>query len=447
MSQSRAGASLRAEAAGAVNAVRVQGRSLDAALVAAEERIASGDRPLLRHLCFETLRHHWHIRTRISALLSKPLARRDSLIEDLLAVGIAQLDYSRVAPHAAVSLTVEAVRMLRKPKFAGLVNAILRRHQRDPATEGNDEARYDHPQWMLKRLQRDWPDDWQSIVSANNDRAPMWLRINTRRTTAADWLANYETTLTDGEALPAELPGLDAALCLDVARGVDAIPGFAEGQVSVQDGAAQIAAPWLLHDGGQRILDACAAPGGKTAHLSELAAADAALTAIDSDADRLLRVSETLSRIGGHATVLAGDASKPEEWWDGRPFDRILLDAPCSASGVIRRHPDIRLLRRNSDIASLAAEQLGLLTALWPLLATGGRLLYVTCSVFAEENDGVVSTFLGGQTDASEEPLLPNNNIRAVMQQKATGWQVLPGTAQLDGFYFASLRKAPLTDS
>ncbi len=436
MAAIKSGVLLRAEAAKAVNAVRSNGRSLDEALATAEQRVASADHPLLRHLCYETLRHHWQLRAQIAALLSKPLARRDALIEDLIAVGLAQLQHTRVAPHAAVSQTVEAVRLLRLPKFAGLVNAVLRRYQRETPVGEGDEAQYNHPLWLLQRLQADWPEQWPAIVAANNERAPMWLRLKPGPIDPETYAVGLDT--------PAGMtPGLDSALCLAEALPVDELPGFSAGTVSVQDGAAQLAAPWLVDGyGNGRILDACAAPGGKTAHLLELAGPNAVLTAIDSDAARLERVRETLDRTGGNATLVCADASKPEAWWDGVPFERILLDAPCSASGVIRRHPDIRLLRRDSDIEALAGRQLDMLSALWPLLAPGGRLLYVTCSVFAAENDVVVSKFLMGQADAQEEALLPNNNVRALMCRKVAGWQILPGTERLDGFYFACLTKA-----
>lgn len=441
MTAATSGAGLRAAAARVVHAVHRDGKSLDAALAAADARIAAADRPLLHHLCYETLRHHWQLRAQISSLLERPLAKRDAVIEDLLAVGLAQLEQSRIKPHAAVSLTVEAVRVLRKPKLAGLVNAVLRRSQRQAFTAESDEACHNHPAWMLRRLRHDWPDQWRDIVAANNERAPMWLRVNAQQTQAQQYL---EELRTEQDPTPGELfDGLDAAIRLAQPRPVDALPGFAAGRVSVQDAAAQLAAPWLLVGGASRILDACAAPGGKTGHLAELAPAHAELVAVDSDGERLSRVSDTLARIGAAATVLHGDASKPQDWWDGRPFDRILLDAPCSASGVIRRHPDIRLLRRDSDIASLGARQRSLLDALWGLLAPGGRLLYVTCSVFAAENDEVVAAFLAQQPDAHEEHVLPNNNIRALMQRKPVGGQILPGIRGMDGFYYACLTKTP----
>lgn len=438
MAASKSGAALRAEAARVLYAVRAEGRSLDQALPAAEARTAAAERPLLKHLCFEALRHHFAIRARLETLLARPLKPRDALVGDLLAVGLTQLDHTRIKPHAAVALTVEAARLIRRPAVAGLVNAVLRRHLREPAGAPQDEeAATNHPRWLLERLRADWPDDWQAIVAANNERAPMWLRVNTAKTTAA---AYRERLAAAGEPPAGTLAGLPAALCLARPKPVDELPGFGEGFVSVQDGAAQLAAPWLLAGGGARILDACAAPGGKTGHLSELAPG-AEIIAVDSDARRLLRVRENLARLGAQATILEGDASKPEDWHDGEPCDRILVDAPCSASGVIRRHPDIRLLRRPGDSDEFAARQLAILRALWPLVAPGGRLLYVTCSVFAAENDNVVGAFLEAVPDAREESLLPDNNIRALMRRKARGWQLLPGTGGMDGFYYALLAR------
>lgn len=443
MAAGQAGARIRGEAARAVHAVAAGGRSLDAALADAEGGVAPGDRALLRFLSYETVRRHWPLRARVASLLSRPLKTRDSIIESLLAVGLLQLGDTRIATHAAVTLTVDAARVLRRPQFAPLVNAVLRRSLREPPdVDTTDEVRFNHPDWMLRRLRRDWPSHWQQIVAANDERAPMWLRVNSRRGSRDDYLRELQLSFdaVNGPVATTE-DGLDAALCLATPRAVAGLPGFDDGRVSVQDGAAQLAAPWLLAGGGRRILDACAAPGGKTGHLLELAAPDAVLSAIDNDPGRLEKVQQTLNRLGLNATVHAADASNPDQWWDGATFDRILVDAPCSASGVIRRHPDIRLLRRDADIGVLAASQLRLLEALWPLLAPDGRLLYVTCSVFAEENIDVVRRFLDTHPDAREDNVLPDNNIRALMYRSNPGYQVLPGTARLDGFYFACLTK------
>lgn len=437
MAAAKSGARLRAEAATVIDAVVSDGRSLDWALARSDEQMAPADRAMIRMLCYGCLRYHWQLRWQLAQLLDKPLKARDSIIETLITVGFFQLSDTRVPDHAAVSATVDAARLLRRPKYAGLINAILRNYLRKKLSEkepDEEKARFNHPGWLIERLKADWPDDWRQIIDANNDRAPMWLRVNSQHMTAADY--HLQNPL-DGTLLA----GVDSALRLDKPLAVEVIPGFEEGHVSVQDGAAQLAAPWLLAKGGGRILDACAAPGGKTGHLLELPGPDNELTAIDSDPARLEQVRQNLGRLGQTATVLVADASNPDEWWDGERFDRILLDAPCSATGVIRRHPDIKLLRRETDIKSLARLQGEMLEALWALLKPSGRLLYVTCSVLSEENDSVVGNFLARHGDAHEDRVLQDYNIRDLMREKTTGFQVLPGTKCLDGFYFACLEK------
>lgn len=413
------------------------GRSLDWALARSDEKVAPADRPVVHMLCYGVLRFHWLLRWQLAQLLDKPLKPRDSIVETLLAIGFFQLSDTRIPDHAAVSTTVEAARLLRRPRYAGLINAVLRNYVRKNISElepADEEARLNHPAWLIQRFRTDWPDHWRQIIEANNDRAPMWLRINTRQKSALDYQTQNEI---DGDLLA----GVNGALKLRRPMRVEEIPAFDKGQVSVQDAAAQLAAPWLLARGGERVLDACAAPGGKTGHLLELLGPNAHLTAIDSDSTRLEGVRQNLDRLGQTATVLAADASKPGEWWDGKSFDRILLDAPCSASGVIRRHPDIKLLRRESDIQTLACRQGEMLAALWPLLEPAGRLLYVTCSVLAEENDAVIGKFLAAHGDAQEDRVLHDYNIRDLMHDKNSGFQVLPGTQGLDGFYFACLEK------
>jgi len=438
-----AGTKVRAIAAEIVNAVQSGGQSLDAVIVTNEKRVSPNDRSLLRMLCYGTLRYHWQLQGWIGKLLDRPLKRKDSVINALLAVGLYQLSDTRIPDHAAVAQTVEAARQLRRPKLAGLVNACLRRFQRDAiaaSPPADEEARWNHPQWLIDMFRRDWPDDWEGILAANNDRAPMWLRVNGSRTTVAE----YRERLAQAEIAVEALPAVPDALRLSEPRLVDELPGFDVGDVSVQDAAAQLAARWLLGKKPRRILDACAAPGGKSGHLLELGGDGIALTAIDSDAARIDSIEQNLTRIGRSATIINGDASKTQEWWDGALFDGILLDAPCSATGVIRRHPDIKLLRRGSDIDRLAERQNALLEALWPLLAPGGCLLYATCSILAAENEAVLDRFLTGHEDALEDDVLPNNNIRDLMRRRARGYQVLPGTAGLDGFYYACLiKKSP----
>ncbi|MDX1402982.1 MAG: 16S rRNA (cytosine(967)-C(5))-methyltransferase RsmB [Woeseiaceae bacterium] len=437
MTKTRSAARLRATAATILDTVLSQGRSLDRAL---DEHLKSADEPLVKMLCYGALRHHFRLTEHINTLLERPLKARDSVIQSLLAIGLFQLSDTRIPDHAAVSMTVEAARILRRPKYAGLINAILRNYIRRnlaAAPPQSDESRFDHPQWLIDRLQMDWPEYWQKILEANNERAPMWLRVNRKRMSAGDYLKRYAEP-DDGHEL---MSGFVHAVRLAAPLPVTRLPGFAEGDVSVQDAAAQIAAPWLLMHGGGRILDACAAPGGKTGHLAELAGPDSKVTAVEIDAVRIEGIHENLRRLGLNATVIQGDASKPKEWWDGERFDRILVDAPCSASGVIRRHPDIKVLRQAADIEALARRQEEILDALWPLLAPSGRLLYVTCSVFEAENDAVIGAFLARHRDAREERLLPNYNIRDLMVGKTCGFQVLPGSQGLDGFYYACLER------
>jgi 16S rRNA (cytosine967-C5)-methyltransferase len=437
----RKGARLRATAAEIVDAVVNAGRSLDAALAENEKRVDAEDQSLLRLLCYGTLRHHWRLQARVDALLERPLKSRDSVVNALLGIGLYQLSDTRIPDHAVVSQTVEAARILRRPKLAPLVNAILRRALRDRVSDtqpSKEDALHDHPQWMLDMFKVDWPDDWRDIVAANNARAPMWLRVNPAHGTATDYIERLGEEGIEGELLAAA----PQAVRLTEPRPVNTLPGFAAGYASVQDAAAQLAAPWLLDGIAGRVLDACSAPGGKSGHLLEIAGDRIELTCLDRDRQRLAAVAANLDRLGRNATLIAADASKPGKWWDGSRFDAILLDAPCSASGVIRRHPDIKLLRRATDVPELAAVQLGLLEALWPLLAPGGRMLYVTCSVFAAENENVVGGFLRNAGDAREDCVLQNNNIRDLMRDKACGQQVLPGTAGLDGFYYAGFVKA-----
>jgi len=437
---SNPGAKVRAVAAEIVDAVVSGGQSLDAAIVENEGRVTQNDRPLLRMLCFGTLRHHWRLRSWADQLLTSPLKRRDRVVNALLTIGLYQLVSTRIPDHAVVSQTVEATRQLRRPKLAGLMNACLRRFMREEiaASEARDEtAHWNHPQWLIDRLKTDWPEDWQAILAANNERAPMWLRANASRQSAAAYVRKLAAAGIAAELLP----GVPDAVCLAEPRSVEDLPGFSDGDSSVQDAAAQIAGRWLSTGLQGRLLDACAAPGGKSGHLLELGGDAVTLVAVDSDPSRIASISENLARIGRDATIIAADASNPEEWWDGAPFDGILLDAPCSAGGVIRRHPDIKLLRRESDLEGLSSLQERLLRALWPLLAPGGRLLYATCSVIAAENEAVVGQFLKNHGDALENDVLPNNNIRDLMRRRVCGYQILPGSADMDGFYYACLEK------
>ncbi len=346
-------------------------------------------------------------------------------------MGLLQLQELRIPPHAAVSATVDAAALLGQRAAAGLVNAVLRRFQRERAPlalamERVSEARFSHPLWLIEALRQDWPEDWSRVLDGNNAAPPLWLRVNLRRTSRAaylDALAGAGIAATPDEAV-------HSAVCLATAVPVESLPGFATGEVSVQDVAAQRAAGLLDLRPGQRVLDACAAPGGKTGHILETCGDLSDVWAVDRDPRRLAKVADNLRRLELSARLVAGDATAPSDWWDGRPFDRILLDAPCSAVGVIRRHPDIKVLRRPEDVERVVQLQAELLRALWGLLAPGGRLLYATCTVLKRENDEQIGAFRRAAPD-----LLPRG-------EDATGrWQNLPGEAAGDGFYYAWLLK------
>jgi 16S rRNA (cytosine967-C5)-methyltransferase len=353
-------------------------------------------------------------------------------------VGLYQLLMLDTPAHAAVSETVQAVRSLGKKWASGLVNAVLRNALRRStnllaAADSEPAGRWAHPDWWVRRLEKDWPEDWQAILEANNQRPPMVLRVNALQGGRDTYLRRLGEADIEAHALP--LTG--SAIRLQKPVSVDALPGFGEGAVSVQDAAAQLSAGLLDLRPGLRVLDACAAPGGKTGHLLEAGAQAGALVAIDNHASRMEKVIDNLQRLGLNAELVVADAADVENWWSGEPFDRILLDAPCSASGVVRRHPDIKLLRCEKDIDVLALEQRRLLDALWPLLASGGILLYVTCSVFRKENSDGVRQFMRDNPDASESmPAVDWGHPQEV------GRQLLPGEHGSDGFYYARLVKA-----
>lgn len=424
---------VRALAARTVAAVARHGQSLSRELAQREAELDRRDRGLLRELSYGSLRWYPLLAALISRLLSKPLAAKDADLMALLVVGAYQLRHTRVPPHAALSATVTATRALGKGWASGLVNGVLRNVQRrgdQLISQLEPAARAAHPQWLWERIGQAWPAQAGTIFAANNDYPPMCLRVNCRQTTRDDYLG--ELTAAGIAASPCTLATSGIRLNEPVDVGV--LPGFATGRVSVQDEAAQLAAGLLNLEAGQRVLDACCAPGGKTGHILETADL-ATLVALDSDPQRLERVTANLERLGGKAELRTGDAAQPDSWWDGQPFDRILLDAPCSGTGVIRRHPDIKLLRTPADVATLASQQQGLLKALWPLLAPGGELLYATCSILPEENSDTIVAFLAAQPDARELPLPP------IGEPQAAGRQLLPAVGQADGFYYARLTK------
>ncbi|WP_341502627.1 16S rRNA (cytosine(967)-C(5))-methyltransferase RsmB [Gallaecimonas sp. GXIMD4217] len=428
------GARLRALGAQVLLGVMDQGESLNTALPKAQAKLANPkDKALLQALCYGSLRQYRLLDAVLGQLLAKKLKGKVRVLHHLLVLGLYQLHYSRVPEHAAVAETVAAAVKLGQGRMKGLVNGVLRSFQRDAdallAKAGRDaKVASLHPDWLLARLQQAYPEQWQQLVAANNEQAPLWLRVNARHGNAADYLARLAAA---GVGARSE-QSLPQALVLDEAQDVTALPGFADGHVSVQDGAAQYAAQLLEPRDGERILDACAAPGGKTAHLLE--SADVEVTALDVDPQRLSRVQENLDRLGLNAELVAADAAG-RDWWDGRAFDRILLDAPCSATGVIRRHPDIRWLRRDDDIAELAALQARILDNAWSMLKPGGTLLYATCSVLPEENSGQIKAFLARHTDARLAPLKKGDT------PEQPGWQLLPGENGMDGFFYARVLK------
>lgn len=429
-----AGVAPRLLAARALDATMHRGRSLRAELAAALPQLPDPrDRALLEAICLAALRRHARYDAALRAWMPRPPGPRDGLLRALLFAGLAQLDVLRLPAHAALSATVEAARAAGLARQAGLVNALLRRAQREGVPASPPAQSW--PPALRERIQADWPDRAEAIFAASAEPPPLWLRVNRARTSRAA----YAARLGEEAGIEARTdPGLADALRLDVPVPVAALPGFAAGEASVQDGAAQKVADALAPlPPGARVLDACAAPGGKAAHLLEREPG-LRLLALDIDARRLTRVEETLARIGAQARCRAGDAAEPAQWWDGTPFDAILLDAPCSATGIVRRQPDILLHRRPEDLDALAATQRRLLRALWPTLQPGGVLVYATCSVLKAENERQVDAFLRETADARVEPLDASFGHAA-----GAGRQRFPGEDGMDGFFYARLRKTP----
>lgn len=426
---------VRAAAARVIGQV-LAGNSLNQALPPMLGRVGERDRGLLQQLCYGTLRQGPRLQAILEQMLDKPLRDKDRDVQGLLLCGLYQLDGMRVPDHAAVAATVGATRVLKKPWAKGMTNAVLRRflRERDQLTQALDPAANAcHPTWLYHELLRQWPEAAAAVIAANNRQPPMTLRVNKRRLSQQDYLAILAEQGID--ALPG---GIGAqAIQLSQPRDVLELPGFTAGDVSVQDEAAQMAALLLQAVPGERILDACAAPGGKACHILELQPQLAELVAMDVDEQRLHKVSENLQRLGLNASLLAADAARPPAQLQVESFDRILVDAPCSASGVIRRHPDVKLLRRASDIPQLAQQQLDILKGLWPLLKTGGTLMYATCSVLDEENSQVVMRFLSGREDARLCSIPANWG-----EPTDFGRQLLPSAEGPDGLFYSLLTKA-----
>jgi 16S rRNA (cytosine967-C5)-methyltransferase len=418
----------------------VDGRSLDDALAANAGEMSDQDRAFAAELSYGLCRWYRQLHAVIAARLKKPFRDKDRELHFLLMLGTYQLLHGNTAPHAAISTSVDLTRRLDKAWAGKLVNAVLRGIQRDmdrpdsplhQQIEGDLSLRFAQPKWFVKAMQKAWPDRVESILAALQQRAPMTLRLNTRRQSREDYLARLQQHGIAASALDA----VPTAVVLDRPLPVQKVPGFGEGLVSVQDAGAQLAGQLLDVQAGQRILDACAAPGGKTGHVLELAD-ELAVTAVDVDARRLQRVDENLQRLQLRAELSAADAAQPPQAWQERPFDRILLDVPCSATGVMRRHPDIRLLRRREDIEALSQRQAQILDAIWPCLRPGGKLLYVTCSLMPQENHQQVGAFLQRQPDARELALPQDFG-----HQCEYGRQTLPGEDTMDGFFYALLEK------
>jgi 16S rRNA (cytosine967-C5)-methyltransferase len=428
---------VRAVAAQALDQIARGGISLRSAFAQAAPRLSDPrDRALLSALLHEGARWWLRYDAMLERLLQKPLRGREPVVHALLVLGLVQLAVLGLPEYAAVAGTVEASRAIKRPQLAGLVNAVLRRFLREraalEAALARDRVAHSaHPPWLLQELAADWPQETDAVLAANNAAAALTLRVNCRRATREDLL---QRLLGAGHAA-APHAWLGDAIVLEESTDVTALPGYAQGHFSVQDGAAQLAPALLDLADGQRVLDACAAPGGKTAHCLERHTLD--LLALDRDPDRLGQVRDNLARLGLAAQLVAGDAAQPSAWWDGRRFDRILLDAPCSATGVIRRQPDIRLHRRGGDIGRLAAEQHALLDALWPLLRPGGRLVYATCSVLRRENQQQIEAFLARTPQARALAAVPPHFGLVA----GAGRQNLPGVDGMDGFFYAIVEK------
>ncbi len=390
------------------------------------------------------MRWYFELDACLAGLLDRPDMKLDPEVRALMLVGLFQLLHGTTPEHAAVSETVEAARALGRPRAAGLVNAILRRFQRESEAlvaraHHSRAARRAHPEWMLDAFARDWGDLSEAIAAAGNLEPPMWLRVNARRGTRDHYRVRLEAAGQAAESCEFAPEALRLAEPTDV----NSLPGFADGDVSVQDAAAQLAPRFLAAEPRMRVLDACAAPGGKACHALELEPGLAELVALDVNAGRVERIEANLSRLGLHARVVVGDAANPAAWWDGRPFERILLDVPCSGTGVIRRHPDIKLLRHADDIPRYAAQQAALLSSCYGLLATGGRLVYASCSILKAENAEVVGSFLAAESSAvdvteSARLLLPGG---LPWQVAGPGCALPSGAADADGFYYACLEK------
>ena len=432
----------RLAAAKALAAVLNGKASLNSSLPTQLDKVEDRDRGFTQDLAFGTARWQPRLSALAAKLLQKPFKAADADVEALLLVGLYQLLYTRVPPHAAIGETVGCADKLKKPWAKALLNAVLRRAQRESEAllaelEHDPVVRTAHPRWLQKSLKAFWPEQWEAICAANNAHPPMILRVNRRHHSRDAYLQLLNAAAVEAKPCVFSQDGI----VLDEACDVRNLPGFAEGWISVQDEAAQLAADLLELAPGQRVLDACCAPGGKTCHILEVEPALAGVVAVDLEAKRLVRVRENLERLGLAAELIAADGRDTQAWWDGKPFQRILLDAPCSATGVIRRHPDIKLTRQPDDIAALAQLQGELLDALWPTLEVGGILVYATCSTLPTENTEVIEAFLARTTGARELDIAGQLGQPAAGLKQPHGRQLLAQEGGHDGFYYAKLIK------
>ncbi|MCL4148168.1 UNVERIFIED_CONTAM: hypothetical protein GTU68_007304, partial [Idotea baltica] len=426
----------RAAAAKVISDVVRHHHSLNSILKRAQALLPDNETAFCQQLCYGVLRWQLQLQAIAEQLLTKPLKAKDSDINALLLCGLYQLRSMRLPEHAALSETVNACNALGKPWAKGLINASLRNYQRNKAELDKHalttpSTEFSHPDWLIDKVKADWPSNWQSILNANNTQPPLFLRVNQQRQSRDQYLVMLEQANIPAQAVDQ----VDTAIVLASPCDVYQLPGFIDGCVSVQDAAAQQVAAIIAPGAQQRILDACAAPGGKTCHLLEIEPNNT-VTALDIDPERLIQIRQNTDRLKLEATLIAADASDVNSWWKGDRFDKILIDAPCSGTGVIRRHPDIKTLRRPSDIESLVKKQRQLLENLWPLLDNNGLLVYTTCSMIKQENEQQIADFLSKHPEAEECELDP-----APATRRPAGYQRLPGDNELDGFYYACLRR------
>jgi len=429
---------VRAISTKAVCRVIQSGLTLDASLAEYLPSVKNQkDKSLVKEICFGVIRWFDQLQCVLEHYLSKPIKAKDLDVQILILVGLYQLHYLKTPGHAAISETVGAAAALEKQWAKPLVNAVLRRSQREfnqarAGLDGYWVAEFSHPEWLVNKIRSDWPDHWRSILQANNERPPLHLRVNGLKTSRETYQTLLEKTGVQSRTIDLMPDAIEASAPVDVNQ----LPGFNNGHVSVQDAGAQMAVSLLNPQADERILDACAAPGGKTAHICEKQPSIKEIVAVDISQKRTALLENTLSRLSLKATVITADARATDAWWDGRLFDRILLDVPCSATGVIRRRPDVKHLRHAEQIPALNHVQIGLLKSCWPLLKQGGELVYSTCSVLKDENDLVIKDFLDAQPSAGLDVIQASWGVATDY-----GRQLLPGLENTDGFYYAILSR------